>query len=746
MKQILQSLKTGETVLENVPCPKNNPGTLLIETRKTLVSSGTEKMLLEFGKASLLGKIKQQPDKVKMVLDKIKTDGLATTLEAVRSKLDQPIPLGYCNIGKVLEVGSDIIGFKVGDRVISNGNHAEIVRVPKNLCAKVPDNVSDESAAFTVLASIALQGVRLSLPTLGERYVVIGLGLIGLITVQFLKANGCNVLGADFDRKKCKLAEQFGAQVVDLSQGGNIIDIANTFSSHCGVDAVIITAATKSNEPLHQAATMCRKRGRIILVGVIGKEFSRADFYEKELTFQVSCSYGPGRYDECYEQKGQDYPIGFVRWTEQRNFEAVLEMLSSGVLNVTPLITNRFTIDQAVEAYHTLEKNSSSLGILLEYSTNNQLQQTKIKPQIVVNHCAVKTDVNAMGIGLIGAGNYGARTLGPAFKKTDANLVSVVSSQGISGKLLAKKLGFVNALTDEKTLYTDSNINLVVIVTRHNMHAPQVIQALKAGKHVFVEKPLAVTLEELEQIEKAYGSVSVRGQFDNSVRVSNECEGDSNASQLILKTHTHTKIPHTDTSILMVGFNRRFAPQVKTIKKLLQTQSAPKSFIMIVNAGMIPQDHWIQDRKIGAGRIIGEACHFIDLLRFLAGSKITNWHAISVNSTGICDDKTIITLSFEDGSIGSIHYLANGHKSFPKERLEVFCDGKILQLDNFRKLIGFGWKNFKKHNLRRQNKGQNECVAAFIDAIKDGKPAPIDFNELIEVSRVTIEIGESLQS
>lgn len=739
MKQILQSLKTGETVLENVPCPKNNPGTLLIETRKTLVSSGTEKMLLEFGKASLLGKIKQQPDKVKMVLDKIKTDGLATTLEAVKSKLDQPIPLGYCNIGKVLEVGADVTGFKVGDRVISNGNHAEIVRVPKNLCAKVPDNVSDESAAFTVLASIALQGVRLSLPTLGERYVVIGLGLIGLITVQFLKANGCNVLGADFDRKKCQLAQQFGAEVIDLSQGGDITEYANIFSSHRGVDSVIITAATKSNEPLHQAATMCRKRGRIVLVGVIGKEFSRADFYEKELTFQVSCSYGPGRYDECYEQKGQDYPIGFVRWTEQRNFEAVLEMMASGALNVTSLITHRFTIDQAVEAYHTLEKDPLSLGILLDYPTDNQLQQAKIKPQIVVNHRAVETDVNAMGIGLIGAGNYGARTLGPAFKRTGANLISVVSSQGISGKLLAKKLGFVNALTDEKTLYTDSNINLVVIATRHNMHAPQVIQALKAGKHVFVEKPLAVTLEELEQIEKAYGSVSVRDECDNGVRVSNECEGESNASQLTLKPHTHT-------ALLMVGFNRRFAPQIQTIKKLLQTQSAPKSFIMTVNAGMIPQDHWTQDRKIGAGRIIGEACHFIDLLRFLSGSKIENWHAVSVNSTGICGDKTIITMSFEDGSIGSIHYLANGHKSFPKERLEVFCDGKILQLDNFRKLIGFGWKNFKKHNLRRQNKGQNECVSAFIDAIKDGKPAPIDFNELMEISRVAIEIAEALRS
>src|SRR3990167_2078710 len=335
MKQILQSLKSGETILEDVPCPKNTANTVLIETVNTLVSAGTERMLLEFGKANLLGKIKQQPDKVKMVLEKIKTDGLFSTLNAVKAKLDQPIPLGYCNVGRVIEVGEKISGYSVGDRVVSNGYHAEMVRVSKNLCAKIPNVVSDEEAAFTIVSAIALQGIRLSQPTLGECTVVFGLGLIGLLAVQLLKANGCRVLGVDFDVHKCELAKQFGAEIASPEY---IISQAEIFSRGHGIDAVIITAATKSNELLHQAALICRKRARIILIGVIGNEFSRADFYEKELSLQVSCSYGPGRYDEDYEKRGFDYPIGFVRWTEQRNFEAVLDIILQGVLDVKSLI------------------------------------------------------------------------------------------------------------------------------------------------------------------------------------------------------------------------------------------------------------------------------------------------------------------------------------------------------------------------------------------------------------------------
>lgn len=368
MKQILQNLGNGETQLADVPCPKNKPGHLLIASQQTLVSAGTERMLVDFGKANILDKARQQPDKVKMVLGKVKTDGLQPTIEAVRSKLDQPLPLGYCNAGVVLETG--VPGFDIGDRVVSNGNHAEVVRVPKNLCAKIPDNVDNESAAFTVLASIALQGIRLAQPTLGECVVVTGLGLIGLVAVQLLRAQGCRVLGIDFDSNKCAMAREFGAETVDLSKGENPLDVAAAFSRGRGVDAVIITAATKSNEPVSQAASMCRKRGRIVLVGVVGLELSRADFYEKELSFQVSCSYGPGRYDSEYEDKGNDYPIGFVRWTEQRNFEAVLDMMASGALNVKPLMTHRFDINNAVEAYKALD-DKLALGILLAYPEQN---------------------------------------------------------------------------------------------------------------------------------------------------------------------------------------------------------------------------------------------------------------------------------------------------------------------------------------------------------------------------------------
>ena len=479
MKQILQSLKTGETLLENIPCPKVTRGTVLVETKVTLVSAGTERMLLEFGKAGLVGKIRQQPDKVKMVFDKIKTDGLQTTLDAVRAKLDQPIPLGYCNVGHVVAVGDSIENTSIGQRVVSNGHHAEMVRISQNLFAKIPDNVSDDEAAFTVVGAIGLQGIRLSNPTLGEIYVVIGLGIIGLITVQLLIANGCRVLGIDVDANKCALAKQFGAEAVDLSADEDPISAAKQFSRGQGVDAVIITAATKSNEPLHQAATMCRKRGRIVLIGVIGNEYSRADFYEKELSFQVSCSYGPGRYDDVYEQQGHDYPIGFVRWTEQRNFVAILDMMAVGKLDVKSLISHRFDLNAAVDAYETLEKNRRALGILLQFPKESstglkQLRAVQIEHRAVSDGCQVS-------VGLLGSGNYASRVLGPAFKQAQASLAAVVSSQGISGKLLAKKLGFSIAMTDADDVFKDEKINTIVIATRHNVHANQVIQAFRAG-------------------------------------------------------------------------------------------------------------------------------------------------------------------------------------------------------------------------------------------------------------------------
>jgi predicted dehydrogenase len=703
LKQILQSLKSGQTSIEEIPVAILRSNSVAVRTRQSLVSAGTERMLVDFGKANWLNKARQQPEKVRMVLDKIRTDGLATTLDAVQSKLDQPLTLGYCNVGKVSEVGSNVIGFEVGDRVVSNGNHAEVVSVSQNLCARIPDCVTDEQASFTVLASIGLQGIRLVNPTLGECIVVTGLGLIGLLTVQMLRAQGCRVLGIDYDASRLKLARQFGADIVNPATGEDVLVAADTFSRGRGVDAVIITASTKSNDPMSQAAKMCRKRGRIVLVGVVGLELSRSDFYEKELTFQVSCSYGPGRYDPAYEENGQDYPLGFVRWTEQRNFEAVLDLLAAGSLDVTPLISHRFELEQAGDAYDLLSSGAPSLGILIEYPTSVETQQRTVSLSLTngedLNRLISSGD--SVRVGFLGAGNYAGRVLIPAFQKSGLELHTLVSGGGVSAVHYGKKFGFRLASTDSSALLADSEVNAVVIATRHNAHAKQIVAALGAGKHVFVEKPLCLTTPELELIQAAYVE---------------------------------------SNNLLLVGFNRRFAPQVVKTKSLLDGVPGPKSFVMTVNAGAIPVDHWTQDLSIGGGRLLGEACHFVDLLRHLAGASIKSSKLQELNVA--TRDTFTITLSFADGSIGTVHYFANGSKQFPKERLEVFAGGRVLQLDNFRKLTGFGWPGFNRMNLWRQDKGQNALVSAFAGAIREGKQSPIPADELFEVMRVCLELAK----
>jgi len=710
MKQILQKLSNGETSLVDVPCPKNVKSNILIATNKTVVSAGTERMLVDFGKANLLNKAKQQPDKVKMVLNKVVTDGLMTTVDAVRSKLDQPLPLGYCNAGVILE--SDVDGFEPGDRVVSNGNHAEVVRVPKNLCVKIPDNVDDESASFTVLGAIGLQGIRLIQPTMGECFVVTGLGSIGLLCVQMLRANGCRVLGIDFDSKKCELAQKFGAETVDLSKGEDPVIVAQGFSRGRGVDGVLITAATQSDEVMHQSAEMCRKRGRIVLVGVVGLNLRRDDFFKKEIAFQVSASYGPGRYDSFYEDEGNDYPVGFVRWTEQRNFEAVLDMMSSGALDVKSVITHRYDIENAIEAY-TLLDNPDALGIVLNYP--NQDQKALTNSTVKLNDQVIKAiDSTTPCVGFIGAGNYASRTLIPAFKEAGAVLDTLVTSGGISGVHHGNKNQFITASTETDDLWSNDKINTVSIVTRHDAHAQQVIDALNSGKNVFVEKPLALTLDELDEIDKSYHEAN----SSNTVR-------------------------------LMVGFNRRYAPHVVKMKELLRSHRSPKSIIMTVNAGAIPGEHWVQDNLVGGGRIIGEGCHFIDLMRYLVGHKITSFQATmmgNVPGVEVREDKASITLSFEDGSFGTIHYLANGGSAFPKERIEVFCDDAVLQMDNYRVLTGYGWTGFKKMKLFKQDKGQKACAKAFIESIVNGKESPISYEEVMESSKVSIEVANLLRN
>jgi predicted dehydrogenase len=712
MKQILQDMAKGGTTVTTSPAPSLSANAINIATTVSLISAGTERMLVDFGKSSMLDKARQQPDKVKMVLEKVKTDGLATTIEAVQSKLAQPIPLGYCNVGTVVEAGKNVDGFKAGDRVVSNGSHADIVRVPKNLCAKIPDNVDDETAAFTVIASIGLQGIRLAAPTIGESIVVTGVGLIGLLTVQMLRAHGCRVLAIDYDPAKLALAKQFGADTCNPGNGEDPIAAGMAFSRGKGVDAVIITASTKSNDPVTQAARMSRKRGRIILVGVTGLELSRADFYNKELSFQVSCAYGPGRYDPNYEDKGQDYPLAYVRWTEQRNFEAILDMMASGQLNVKPLISHRFKFENAPAAYDLLTSDKSALGILLQYESP---VESRLQSTIKLNSDSRFNPQKAV-MSFIGAGNYASRMLIPAFKATGAQFNSIVTSGGVNGVIHGKKAGFAEASTDIEAMLADTNTNTVAIVTRHNTHARFVVQALQAGKHVFVEKPLALTLDELKEVETAY--------------------------------HSTSNIKHSPLH-LMVGFNRRFSPQIQKMKELLDSINEPKSFMMIMNAGAIPADHWTQDLQVGGGRIIGEACHYIDLMRYLAGSQIVSVQARRMGDApgvAVTEDKAAFILGFADGSFGTINYLANGAASFPKERIEAFAAGRVLQLDNFIKLKGYGWSNFKKMNLWKQDKGQHTCAKLFIDAIRTGTATPIPFAEIMEVSRVSIEIAESLRS
>ena len=694
MKQLFQSLSSGSTELPELPVPCVGQGQLLIRTSCSLVSTGTERMLVDFGNANWLDKARQQPEKVKQVFDKVRTDGPFTTLEAVRSKLEQPLPLGYCNIGSVVALGEGVRGFQLGDRVASNGPHADLVVVPQNLCAVIPTGVNDEAASFTVLASIGLQGIRLARPTLGETFLVSGLGLIGLLTSQLLVAQGCRVLGLDPDSAKCALAASLGISALDLSSGTDPVAWCLEHTGGIGVDGVLITAATASSEPVHVAAHACRQRGRIVLVGVTGLELRRDLFYKKELSFQVSCSYGPGRYDPAYEQQGHDYPIGFVRWTEQRNFQAVLHALSNGSLRTEPLISHCFAFEQAADAYELLTSGAPSLGILLQYPGTADPSQQIIGLQ-PASAPPVALAPNQPLLGVIGAGNYSSRMLIPAFAKAGAQFHTLVASSGLGPVHVGRKFGFCKASTDVAALLADPSCNTVVIATRHDSHASLVEQAQAAGKHVFVEKPLCLTADELAAIEAVY----------------------------------------TGQALLMVGFNRRFAPLLLDLQKQLSRLQGPKAFIYNCNAGAIPADHWTQDPTFGGGRLLGEACHFVDLLRHLADSPIEDLQLISAADPKPCPDTFSLQLRFADGSIGTVHYFANGSKAFPKERLEVFAAGKVLRLDNYRKFEAWGIPGFRTRRRLSQDKGQVACCAAFLKAIESGGPAPIPVAELFEVQR-----------
>lgn len=716
MKQVIQHLGTGITELVEVPCPQPKKGHILIRTRFSLVSVGTERMLVEFSRASLIEKARKQPEKVRQVLEKVKTDGAFATFEAVSSKLDQPIPMGYCNVGEIIGLGEGVNEFNIGDRVVSNGPHAEVVLIPKNLCSRIPPNVEDEDAAFTVLAAIALQGIRLIQPSLGECVVVTGLGLIGLVAVQILVAHGCRVLGIDLDSNKLKLARQFGAETVDISQGEDAVKAADIFTRGRGVDAVLITASSRSSEPMHQAALMCRKRGKIVLVGVTGLDLLRSDFYEKELTFQVSCSYGPGRYDSQYEEGGQDYPFGFVRWTEQRNFEAILDMLSNGRMNIKDLISHRFSIDNVIQAYQSFD-GKSTMGILLDYpnyfvNTTQLIERKTVQFQSLELGQNRKSSIQVIA-SAIGSGNFAGQVLLPAFKSTGVVLHSLSSAKGLSGFHLGRKFGFKETTTDSDALLSNQKINTIAISTRSDTHAYYAVKAIQNGKHLFVEKPLAINRKQLKEIQSAY----------------------------------EEKLKFGEAPLLMVGFNRRFSPLTKKLKSLLDRSMAPKTMIMTVNAGHIPRDHWTHDPSSGGGRVINEGCHFIDLLRHVADSPIRHVQVAQMETTedGLkTRDNVTLTLSFQDGSLGTIHYFSNGNKTYPKERLEVYCDGKIFVLNNFISLTAYGVPEFRRMKLFRQDKGHRAEVEAFVKAIETGRPSPIPFHEIVEVTETSFAAAELL--
>ena len=706
MKQILQSFKTGETILEELPVPSAGSGCVLIQTGYSLVSLGTERMLVEFGKANLISKARQQPEKVNQLLDKIRSDGLLPTLEAVFNKLGQPIPLGYCNVGKVIAVGNGVSEFTIGDRVASNGSHAEVVSVPKNLVAKIPESVSDEDATITVIGSIGLQGIRLLKPQFGETIVVFGLGLIGLITCQLLIANGCSVIGIDLDQAKCDLAEKWGVKTIN-PQKNNPVKSVIALTRETGADGALITASTKSNDVISQVAQMSRKRGRIVLIGVVGLDINRADFYEKELSLQVSCSYGPGRYDDQYEQKGIDYPLPYVRWTEKRNFEAVLNSINSGSLNVKDLITQRVHLEDYNQIYDNVASNKSIASILVYPGLDKKslLTQTiTLKDSSFIGQKGV--------LGIIGAGNFTNMTVLPCLKKSGAQLKMIASSGGTSGTQCAKKYGINQSTIDYKKILNDNDIDTVIITTRHSSHAKLVVESINAGKNTFVEKPLALTQVELNQIIEAYNNQQKKA----------------------------------NSQTLTIGFNRRFSPHLIKLKQSMGKSAGAVNIIANMNAGFISKDHWVHDLKSGGGRIIGEACHLIDVCVYLSNSLIKS---VCMNElgkeTGLTTDNASIMLKFQNGSNAVINYFSNGSKKYSKERVEVYSQERTWIMDNYRKTEAFGVKSFKVLKTK-MDKGHKNQFHELIQRIKKGGNPLIPIEEIFNVTKASFAAIESMKT
>ena len=705
MKQLIQSFKTGELGLFDVPAPVCEKNGALVQTTVSLVSAGTEKMLVDFAKKSMLAKAKDRPDLVKQVIDKMKKEGVKNTLEKVFTKLDTPIPLGYSLAGRVVEVGSELSGINIGDRVACGGagyaNHAEINYVPKNLMVKIPDGVDDIDASFVTVGAIALQGVRQTAPLLGEKVAVMGLGLLGQLTVQLLKANGCKVIGSDIDTDKMALAKKLGCD--EVCHAGELISKANEFTNGYGVDAVIIAASTSSNQPITDAAEISRMRGRVVLVGMVGMDVPRNTYYKKELEIKLSMAYGPGRYDPEYEEKGIDYPYDLVRFTEQRNFEAFLGLIQEGKITPKELITHSYDFDDAMSAYDLLEGRIKEkyLGIVLNYKRDIKLEDEKI-----VQRSEKKISNDKVNIGLIGAGNFTKSVILPNIQKVgDFEFVGLCTATGVSAQGTGKKYDFKYITTDSEEIFKNSEINSVFITTRHNDHANKVLKAIESKKHCFVEKPLCIYEEELEAIKEAY----------------------------------------TGETIVQVGFNRRFSPMIEKMKKFISGQI---SVNYRINAGIIPKNVWIQDRTIGGGRIIGEVCHFIDTCSYLIGSEVKSVFATTIQKSdqSIPDEDNVnIVLNYVNGSTATISYYAYGDNSMPKEYIEVFSSGLSMQMNDFRELTIFKGGKSSKEKSANQDKGFVNEFKAFKESAKSGNEA-ISFDSIYNTTKTTFKILESIRS
>lgn len=770
MKQIIQYQKTGEMSVANLPVPMVKQEWILVQNVYSLISTGTEKTSVETAQASMLGKAKSRPDLVKQVLENVKREGLIATYDKVKTRLDNYKELGYSCAGVVLESGTD--EFKPGDRVACGGagaNHSEFVLVPKNLTVKIPDNVDFDEAAFTTLGSITMQGVRQADLRVGEYAVVIGLGLLGLITVQILKAGGCKVAGLDISDSNFEIAKKLGCDLCAVS-GTETNKQIESFTKGYGSDAVIITAGTKSNEPVEFAIQFARKKSKVVVVGAVGMNIPRSPFYEKEIDFRISCSYGPGRYDVNYEEKGEDYPIGYVRWTENRNMQSVLSLISEKKLDVKSLISHKIPIEDGLKAYDIItgKIKEKHLGVLIEYPVKEQTAGRRIE----IRESGI-LQVGTLSVGFIGAGNFAQSYLIPPLKNLNVKLTGVCTSEPVNSKSVGEKFGFDFCTTDYKEILNNENINTVFVATRHDSHGKYVVESLKERKNVYVEKPMAINAEELERIREIYlptDYTDLHGR-DLPTEDTKELENIKDKEITNKDTDLHGRgLPTEDTkeyerekylptdytdlhgrdikrNCLMVGFNRRFSKSFRDIKEFFGNNIEPFVINYRVHAGFIPNTHWIQYPEQG-GRIIGEVCHFVDTIQFLTGSKPKSVYARCINSENKQVrnfDNVAIIIEFEDGSVGNILYLANGDSSVPKEYCEVYSGGRTAVMNNFRETVFYanGKKKARKYDGK---KGHKEEVEHFVNLVKGKAKVELSFESIYLTTLTTFKIMDSLRS